>query len=387
MVVERSIQKYRKHITEDFSFHDSFPYNANPSEPIHNWCLIPESPSSTWAKAIIQRFGGNSTFIFDPFVGSGTVALESLRSNKHFLGGDILPDLVIGTLAKVYASEIDSHLLGVYQKNLEGHIHEKVDSLSNLGALDEIGITFLTDLQAYALQHIKQRPYVFAVLAAIYQSIRDIKDDSTVGYWYLRYRNQQRKITNDLLSEDTLDISKTRSVCLGDSCKIDWQRYLMELPLPQKKCGVMITSCTYVDTAQAMNLSVVLCRRLGTLATQFLDLASKYVHEEENFRTHKFTKEFGIDDPSGEVNRYLDSLANVLQSFHNIADAPSSVIITNENPVINGIPAELDLCICKIAEDIGYRVGRVILTHYLKSPGTITKQETARRGAFIELHF
>lgn len=73
--------------------------------------LIPAIPA-----AFIKKYTKEGEYIFDPFTGSGTTAVEALRNNRNFIGCEINPLSV--NIAKVKTSKLNVKKLESYNNKL-----------------------------------------------------------------------------------------------------------------------------------------------------------------------------------------------------------------------------------------------------------------------------
>lgn len=73
--------------------------------------LIPAIP-----RAAIREFSNEGDLVFDPFVGSGTTAVESLFSERNFLGIEINPLSV--SIATIKSSNYDTEILNKLEKRI-----------------------------------------------------------------------------------------------------------------------------------------------------------------------------------------------------------------------------------------------------------------------------
>ncbi len=88
--------------------------------------LIPAIP-----RAAIREFTNDGDLVFDPFVGSGTTAVESLYAERNFLGVEINPLSV--SIATIKSSNYDTGILRV----LESRIIELVENDNGLVSEEE----------------------------------------------------------------------------------------------------------------------------------------------------------------------------------------------------------------------------------------------------------
>lgn len=376
---------YRKLISQDLTFHIDAPYNASLEEPIHRWLLIPESPSTKWAKRLINDFGKSCSFIFDPFVGSGTVALESARHNLPFIGADILPDLVISTIAKLSAPFIDLPNLYVLKRVTEHYIATHESCFLNLEVTNPTFVWFLKNLQLEILNCNVSETCKIAFLTVIYRSLRYSQLNTKFLQWKNIFLVGLKQVFTDLEYAAIHTKHSDWCVCLGDSRTIDWQSVLNSISIHNPQPALMITSCTYINTSQSKNRLALLSSELGTIAGQTLGLSPKCPTIAS---IAPYGVLFNLKDTSlpFAVLEYLESISRVLTFFRSICTTPSWVILENENPFLNGHPIEVDLLICKIADDLGFNVHRILLTHYLDMPGKLSTIPTLRRGSLIQLY-
>lgn len=95
----------------------------NPRAEMHSFHryygkLIPAIPS-----AFIKKYSKPGDYIFDPFTGSGTTAVESLRNNRNFIGYEINP--LSAKIAEVKTSKLKTDKLEFYNNKIIALIENK----------------------------------------------------------------------------------------------------------------------------------------------------------------------------------------------------------------------------------------------------------------------
>jgi len=86
--------------------------------------LIPAIPST-----FIKEFTNEGDWVFDPFTGSGTTAVESKRLQRNFVGVEVNP--LSAEIARVKTSELDVKLLEIMNEEILSKIEEDKRDYSN----------------------------------------------------------------------------------------------------------------------------------------------------------------------------------------------------------------------------------------------------------------
>lgn len=384
---------YKNLLYADLDFHRIAPYNASQHTPIHRWNLIPESPSIEWAKVLMSEAEHtNYSFVMDPFVGSGSVALQAVTCSKNFIGGDLLADLVIASRGKAYSPKLDFEDFAHYADLLP----QIVDSFFSNGILDHVKPTHneplfevLLKIQNYILTTKASLPCKYVLLTSLYGSLRFLSRTLYISQgvklileWKQYFESVLDYVKEDLKNNKKIINASRFVICHGDSTQTDWQMVLGEVQSQVPAKGLLLTSPTYVQTSQDQTGFVQMCRMLGSQA--LMELGNR----------RNFVKKEGLDSTILErvlyktpivVRENLKTLAHVLVDFGKIATPSSWAIIANENPQFGANSIEVDLYICLLAERLGYSPMKIRITHYLEQPGKIASHQTRRRGSIIYL--
>ena len=76
--------------------------SSNSENTLHQLAPYIGKMKSTMAKTLVDTYSSSSHTILDPFVGSGTVALESIIAGRNVFGTDVNPYAVVLTKAKLH---------------------------------------------------------------------------------------------------------------------------------------------------------------------------------------------------------------------------------------------------------------------------------------------
>ena len=372
------IDTWRSLIKEDLIFANQASYFAKSETPIHRWYLIPESCSLEWAKLLLDESANDVDYVVDPYCGSGTIALGCSLKGKSFIGGDILADMVIATLAKYNWREISPEILSSIFSELMNESRNKNTNLLGLNQIYEWG------RQAQELI-INSKVSIFvkyAFLTAIYKSIRSTQRPKYQSLMK-NLENNINEMSRDLANRSGISSDHKIAIYYGNSSSSSWYKLMDDIGIPiKKRKGLLITSPTFINTSQDRGSHARICCSLAQLAIQQLNISQFFPTSNHNRYSQK--NDYLPNLPS-QVKKYIYSLVEILYNFKQISVESSVAIIENENPQIGNEIFEVDLLICLLAKQFGYSPRAIRVTHYVDSPGKITYSNSNRRGSLIYL--
>ena len=379
-----SLGKYRDLLIEDLEFHISKPYFVSKTTPVHRWYLIPESCSLEWAKYLLNESAPDINFVIDPFCGSGTVALQSKISQKKYIGGDILGDMVLATLLKMNWYKIP---LSEFQKS-SPKLLQQIYKLNFLPTMENSGLSkrvvtieLLTEIQDF-IMNILESPFCkYAWLLSIYNSTRAIADENNFVVWFETLRTSIQNIEEDIIAQSAqYDIEG--ALFWGDSRFVNWKTLCTEIHInPIVDKGLLIVTPTFVNTSQRKDRLANIC---NLLSSKVLETVPEINIKKNYGNALSIINDY--NDIPNEVQSYINCVANILQKFQNISVSDSIAIIENENPEVNGNVIETDLYICEVAKKLGFKPEKILVTHYVIDPGNISHSvRSLKRGSLIFL--
>lgn len=81
LVLSKNNKSLKAKNTYTFNHFETNVYSANPYKKIHRAVMNPEA-----CAFILDNFGYENDFVFDPFMGVGTTGIESIKRNMNFVG-------------------------------------------------------------------------------------------------------------------------------------------------------------------------------------------------------------------------------------------------------------------------------------------------------------
>lgn len=364
-------QKYSHLLYEDLDFHSHSPYGPIDNSIIHSWYLIPESCSVNWATNLIIEVTKTHQidYVFDPFMGSGSTGLACMKLQIPFLGTELKEDLVLSSRAKLMHKSIDPKRLLIDLASLS------VPSHINYGNQFETLEHYSFDLTNQIIEldtHLSHKYLLTTVLFCLFNNNTNLDRRIVVS--------QMKFIVNNFLDQiyksnfEEVDFSIHHQDCT----RIDLEHAALGLNLSKPLKGLLVTSPTFISTAQKNTRYVELNRKISRLV---LD------SESSNINRQKHPKLANLDlsaIPEPALN-HIKLVAKTLTAFDN-SNQSKIAIIENENTIVEGQLIESDLYIAEVAERLGYTVDSIKVTHYVKSPGKIQYKWTDKRGSIITLH-
>lgn len=92
-------------------------FQGNKQQGFHNWVKYKEGFSEKLVSYFIENSKFETGTIFDPFSGSGTTLLTSIKNKFSFIGFEILPPAILMAKAKIAASKVKINELNETYKN------------------------------------------------------------------------------------------------------------------------------------------------------------------------------------------------------------------------------------------------------------------------------
>jgi D-amino-acid oxidase len=368
-------------------------YSPRPETPIHRWFTIPESSDLAQIRAELDDLGAaEADLVIDPFAGSGTVGLAAQQVGLPFLGMDLLATCVIGSSGKLRAGLIESHHLVAARRVVDDLAY---GWLFDNGSLYQIrGDTttlpnLICELALTVREAIGNDDVTLAILSGWFGALSERHDRELVA----RLSHALR-----MAEEDTAD-----PIAPDVRSRIEWSNSLVSSwgnpwPSRSRQRAIMLTSPTHLKTAQDKS---VFAEQLEAAAVSVLRaLGRRRPHpafhpEHADRRVRAAVDHLAAIESPDRVRAYLFEVATILRKFHSIAAVGSRVLIECDNAKTDfGAVVEADLLIAQIAEELGYRVSEIPITHYVReyvqADGQAVKeapifQPTDLRGSFIYL--
>ncbi len=233
--------------------------------------LIPAIPS-----AFIKKFTSEGDLVFDPFSGSGTTAVESVKLNRNFLGIEINP--ISQKISNVKTSKLDHNILETLNIRLieliktqkfnvseedfpyvQNRDHWFKDFVQNDLIIIKKSIDFLfcNDIGSNIQNKENYRDFYFITISAI---LRNVSNADTMHVFpgiskRMRRLEAEGKIHIDVISSFERAVKKRASyytfndgtvntkILLGDSSNIDLSEF-------QEKASLIVTNPPYISSVR-----------------------------------------------------------------------------------------------------------------------------------------
>ncbi len=165
--------------TDDWTFN-----KANTRELSHCYHDYPARMIPQIARKLLDLFGRDANFLFDPYCGTGTSLVEANIRGINAIGTDLNPLARLIAKAKTTVFDIDN----IEETNIQFNRLALEDKLSEIGEIKEIyGITNLT---------FWFKPEVVQSLLAIRTFIQSIKNKSTRLFFQIAFSETVRESSN-----------------------------------------------------------------------------------------------------------------------------------------------------------------------------------------------
>jgi hypothetical protein len=347
----------KEKIVWDLDYHRRIPYSSDPAYPIHRWYLINESQSILQSQEIFRELGiAPGDLVIDPFMGSGTIALQCTLVGADFIGYDILAACVVGSRAKLVARYVLPKALTSFLRQTQVVCRE-VDT-----AVEEFW-----RLQGLIMQ-VCLGPEIWVLAACLYSSMHAKGTSATA----LALRQEFARNVADAVYDIShfsfqTGTKELQRVVWGSGIDTDWQAETKR----DYRRAFLITSPPFPKTSQNHSEVWKICE----------SAAERMLYEKDESPVGRME-----EMPFFSCERYLELTRSALQRLRAF-DAEVVAVLECEYPVAEGDPdGNLDFRVSRMAEQLGFECRELRITHYVESPGVICQHKTAIRGSLIYLN-
>lgn len=371
-------EKYQQKLSYDLDFHQQASYFPIESTAIQRWFRIRESSSLEWSEYFVERLAKKVDCIIDPFCGAGTTSLASTKYDVPFIGVELRSSLVVVGYAKTQAFDSNiknvENLIDICYKYLAEYMttHEII-------SIDELFQTLLDSLLDYDYP-IPDLLILWTIMLSCVTRI--CESEIKVLELMNAFKIDAANILEDLKSIE-YQKKKSNSLLLnGDSKQVQWGEAVNHLGIATPCNILLLTSPTFVNTAQEKN---IIFETLDEFSKRFI--VKLKLGMEAYFSAPEIAKLPDQFRFSSEIDWFLDLFYSVLVKIKQVMKKGSKLIIENENGSLNDQDLLTDYYISELAEHVGFQVDKIVVTHYIVEPGTISKNDTGKRGSIIYLTF
>ncbi len=354
--------------------------------------LIPAIP-----RAAIREFSNEDDLVFDPFVGSGTTAVESLYSERNFLGIEINPLSV--SIATIKSSNYDTEILKKLEKrivNLVENDNELVseeekpfcvnrehwfkDFVQNDLIIIRRNIPAAVDFIEENEQK-KYKDFLLGILSAIVKQVsnadtahvfpgiskrmRSLEAEGKIKIHVLdTYKRALKKRINYV--EEFGKHSTSTTILEGNSSNIDLSAY-------ENKVDLVVTNPPYISSvryAETLKLELYWMGVCKT-ANEYMDLSnsmigndhiSKKQYQEKHLTQYDFINEyinalFDIDPKQAEVvYEFFTLMERVIKNVHYVLKPGKKLVMKISDSKIRKIKVPTGKLLTQIALMNGFKL-------------------------------
>jgi DNA modification methylase len=354
-------------IEEKPEWGESATFVPNKKKPVYNWFYYKEGFSKELVLNVIKMFGlARSAWVLDPFCGSGTTLLACKQLGINSIGFDVLP-------VPVFASAVKT---GDYD------INELKDEARNL-----MKIRF-RKLQ-YNFPAIMKRAfnrYALEDIALFTTEIKRIENSVARNFFLLALMNAAMKISYAWKDGGVIKIKKKNTPPLRFMLKRTIHRMIKEIEkFESEPCETIVKQ----GDARLMKIDDNTIDAIITSPPYLNNIDYTKVYEIENFIVGGCEKPalrsyigLGRENP---VEDYFDDMRNAIKEMYRVCKKGARVAIIVGNGYINGEIIESDIILSQIAEEIGFKVEKIIVLNKRFALEERTKKKGILRESIIIL--
>ena len=354
--------------------------------------LIPAIP-----RAAIHEFTNEGDLVFDPFVGSGTTAVESLYAERNFLGIEINPLSV--SIATIKSSNYDVEILKELEKRIINLVENDNDSVSeeekpfcvnrehwfkDFVQNDLIIIRRNIPAAINFIEEPEQRKYNDFLLGVLSAIVKQVSNADTAHVFpgiskRMRSLEAEGKIKIHVLDtfrcalkkrinyvEEFGQHSTSTTILEGDSSNVDLSAY-------ENKADLVVTNPPYISSVRYAETLKLELYWMGVCKTakEYMDLSnsmigndhiSKKQYQEKHLTQYDFINEyihilFDIDPKQAEVvYEFFTLMEHVVKNIHYVLKPGKKLVMKISDSKIRKIKVPTGKLLTQIALINGFKL-------------------------------